>query len=215
MFWVFMGLFAGAGAAHLVFLFLGKEGPGNITKMFLVPLLAGAYVFGAKSISLPVLLALVFGWGGDLFLLKMNDLKFFRLGLGSFLAGHLCYIIAFVSLTGIPHIIVLVVSIAAAIPLTFLVHSVIKPNKEMNLPVVVYEIVIMLMSLSALQLMLSRRDGCGLLAFAGSLCFLFSDTLLAYSTFRTGPKHASFFVMLSYIAAQAAIAGGLMGIAGP
>jgi uncharacterized membrane protein YhhN len=212
MFRVFIGFFAGASAAHLVFLSLGKDIPRNIAKICLLPLLVGAYVFGAKNISLPVLLALVFGWGGDLFLLKISDMKFFRLGLGSFLAGHLCYIFAFISLTNALHTTALVVSIAAAVPLTFIVHTLIKPKREMDLPVIMYEIIITLMSLSALQLMLSRRDGYGLLIFAGSLCFLFSDTLLAYSTFRVRPKYAGLFIMLSYIAAQAAIVLGLTGI---
>jgi uncharacterized membrane protein YhhN len=210
MFRVFIGLFIGAGAAHLVFLFFGKKIPGNITKIFLLPLLAGVYVFGVRNIFVPALLALVFGWGGDVFLLKISDIKFFRLGLASFLAGHLCYIISFISFTNTLNSTALIVSIIAAIPSTFIVHSIIKPKKEMNLPVIFYEIIIMLMSLAALQLMLSRRDGYGLLVFAGSLSFLLSDMLLAYSTFRTGPKHSSFFVMLSYIAAQSAIVLGLL-----
>ncbi|MDR0718319.1 MAG: lysoplasmalogenase [Treponema sp.] len=211
MFRVFIGLFAGVGAAHLVFLSIGKDIPRNITKICLLPLLAGAYVFGTKNISAPVILALVFGWGGDLFLFKIRDMKFFRLGLGSFLAGHLCYIISFISFTNALHTIALVVSIAVGGPLMFIVYSIIKPKKEMHLPVIVYEIIIMLMSLSALQLMFSQRDGYGLLVFAGSLCFLFSDTLLAYSNFRIRPKYASLFIMFSYIAAQSTIVLGLIG----
>jgi uncharacterized membrane protein YhhN len=66
------------------------------------------------------------------------------------------------------------------------------------------------MSLSALQLLISRRDEWGLLIFAGSLCFLVSDTLLAYFTFRTKPKYGDFFVMLSYLAAQPGIIRGMM-----
>jgi uncharacterized membrane protein YhhN len=104
----------------------------------------------------------------------------------------------------------LVISAALAVPVGFAVHALIKPEKAMNLPAICYEIIIILMSLSALQLLLSRRDGRGLLIFAGSLCFLISDTLLAYFTFRTKPKRGDFFVMLSYIAAQAGIIGGMM-----
>jgi uncharacterized membrane protein YhhN len=203
------------GAAHLIFLSFEKEIPRNITKIFLLPLLAGAYVSGAKNIFVPVLLALVFGWGGDLFLLKISDAKFFRLGLGSFLAGHLCYIISFIFFTTAINGVALVISLIAASPLVFIVHSIIKPGKDMDLPVIVYEIIIILMSLSALQLMLSRRDGYGLLIFAGSLSFLLSDAVLSYITFRTKSKLASFFVMFSYIAAQAAIVLGLVGISSP
>jgi uncharacterized membrane protein YhhN len=212
MFRVFIGFFTGVSAAHLIFLFFEKNIPRNIAKIFLLPLLAVVYLSGANNIFVPVLLALVFGWGGDLFLLKIDDAKFFRLGLGSFLAGHLCYIISFIFSTTTLNSIALIVSLAMAVPLVFIVHWIIKPEKEMDLPVIVYEIIIILMSLSALQLMLSRRDGYGLLIFAGSLSFLLSDATLAYITFRTKSKYASLFVMFSYIAAQAAIVLGLVGI---
>ncbi|MDR3173308.1 MAG: lysoplasmalogenase [Treponema sp.] len=215
MFRVFIGFFIIVGAAHLVLLFLGKNIPRNITKICLLPLLAGAYVSGAKNIFVPALLALFFGWWGDLFLLKISDIKFFRLGLGSFLAGHFFYIVTFIFFTNAINNIALAVSVAAAIPLVFIVHSIIRPKKELNIPVIVYEIIITLMSLSALQLMLSRGDVYGLLVFAGSICFLLSDTSLGYITFRTRSKYASLFVMLSYIAAQLTIVLGLIGSGPP
>jgi uncharacterized membrane protein YhhN len=215
MFRVFIGLFTGVGAAHLVLSLFGENIPRAITKICLLPLLAGAYISGAKDVFVPVLLALVFGWGGDVFLLKIKDIRFFRLGLASFLAGNLCYIISFISFTNTLHSAALVVSIASAVPLAFIFHSIIRPKKEMNLPVIIYEIIIMTMSLTALQLTLSRRDGHGLLVFAGSLCFLVSDTLLSCFTFRSRPKYGSLFVMSSYILAQLTIVLGLTGISPP
>ncbi|MDR1278114.1 MAG: lysoplasmalogenase [Treponema sp.] len=207
---VFSVLFAGVSAAHLVFTLVHKRAFQDLSKICLVPLLGAAYVLGAEHPAVPILLALLFGWGGDIFLLKISDVRFFRLGLASFLLGHLCYIPSFLSAAGELHSTALLVSAAAALPLAFAIHSFIKPEKAMNLPVIIYEIIILLMSLSALQLLISRRDGWGLLVFAGSLCFLVSDTLLAYCTFRTKPKHGDFFVMLFYIAAQAGIIRGMM-----
>jgi uncharacterized membrane protein YhhN len=203
-------LFAGMSAAHLVFSLFHKSVLQAITKVCLLPLLGAAYVFGATHPAIPVIAALIFGWGGDIFLLKISDVRFFRLGLASFLLGHLCYIPSFLYAAGELHSTALVISAAAAVPLGFVIHSLIKPEKAMNLPAIAYEIIILLMSLSALQLLISRRDRWGLLIFAGSLCFLVSDTLLAYFTFRTKPKQGDFFVMLSYIAAQAGIIRGMM-----
>jgi uncharacterized membrane protein YhhN len=208
---VFVALFIGMSAAQLVSLILLKRKLQVITKIFLLPLLLAVYVLGADRLFVPVILAMIFGWGGDVFLLKISDLRFFRLGLVSFLIGHLCYIPSFVYVTGTFNLLAFVISVAAAVPLGFVIHSIIRPVKAMDLPAVCYEIIIMLMSLSALQLLLSRRDGWGLLIFAGSLCFLISDTLLAYFTFRTKPKHGDFFVMLSYLAAQSGIIWGMMG----
>jgi uncharacterized membrane protein YhhN len=207
---VFIALFTGVSAAHLVFAFFSKPFPQVVTKICIVPLLGAIYVLGAKTFFMPVFLALIFGWGGDVFLLKISDARFFRLGLASFLLGHLCYIPSFLYAAGGPHITALVISAAAAVPLGVAIHSLIKPEKAMNLPVIAYEIIILLMGLSALQLLISRRDGWGLLIFAGSLCFLVSDTFLAYFTFRTKPKHGDFFVMLFYIAAQSGIIRGMM-----
>jgi uncharacterized membrane protein YhhN len=209
---IFIALFTGISAAHLIFSLFHKSIPQALTKICLLPLLGAFYVFAAKNFFIPVLLALFFGWGGDIFLLKSDNDRFFRLGLLSFLTGHLCYIPSFIFFTAALNIPALVISAAAAVPLALLIHLLIKPEKSMNLPTIIYEIIILLMSLSALQLWLFRRDNWGLLVFTGSLCFLISDTLLAYFTFRHKPKHGDFFVMLTSIAAQGGIIGGMAGI---
>jgi uncharacterized membrane protein YhhN len=209
---VFTALFIGVSVAHLVSLVILKRKLQIVTKICLLPLLLAIYVFGARNLFVPVIFALIFGWGGDVFLLKIRDLRFFRLGLASFFTGHLCYIPSFLYGAERLNVWALVISAALAVPAGFAVHAIIKPKKEMNLPAICYEIIILLMSLSALQLLLSRRDGWSLLVFAGSLCFLISDTILAYFTFRTKPKRGDFFVMLSYIAAQSGIIWGMMGI---
>jgi uncharacterized membrane protein YhhN len=211
MLMVFTALFIGVSAAHLVSMILRKRKFQMVTKVCLMPLLLAVYILGTDKLFVPVMLALIFGWGGDVFLLKINETQFFRLGLASFLIGHLCYIPSFLYAAGALNVMALLVSIAAAVPFGIAVHLIIRPEKSMKLPAVCYEIIIMLMSLSALQLLLSRRDRWGLLVFAGSLCFLISDTLLAYFTFRTKPKYGDFFVMLSYIAAQSGIVWGMMG----
>jgi uncharacterized membrane protein YhhN len=209
---IVMALFIGICTVHLGSLLLKKRKAAAFTKICLVPLLGAVYVFGTENIFVPVILALLFGWGGDVFLLKISDLRFFRLGLAGFLIGHLCYISSFIYFTERLSLIALGVSAAVAVPLALAVHSLIKPEKAMKLPVIAYEIIILLMSLSALQLFLSRRDGWGILIFAGSLCFLVSDTLLACFTFRTKPRYGDFFVMLTYITAQAGIVWGMAGI---
>ncbi|MDR2403079.1 MAG: lysoplasmalogenase [Spirochaetaceae bacterium] len=209
---VFITIFFGISATYLVSLLLKKRNIEVVTKICLLPSLLGVYVCGAENLFVPVIFALIFGWGGDVFLLKISDIRFFRLGLASFLIGHLCYIPSFIFFTERINGIVLLISIALGFPLCFVIYLIIKPEKAVSLYVIAYEIIIMLMSLSALQLMLSRRDIRGLLVFAGSLCFLVSDTLLACFTFRGKVKYGNFFVILFYIAAQSAIIGGMMGV---
>ncbi|MDR2363216.1 MAG: lysoplasmalogenase [Spirochaetaceae bacterium] len=45
--------------------------------------------------------------------------------------------------------------------------------------------------------------------FIGSLCFLISDSILGYFTFRTSSKYGSFFIMFFYMIAQGSIVIGL------
>lgn len=74
------GLLAGADTVHLV------------AKPLLMPLLAGyAALRGGPRL---LVAALLFGWGGDVFLLADNDLAFL-VGMGSFAVGHVCYLTLF------------------------------------------------------------------------------------------------------------------------
>jgi uncharacterized membrane protein YhhN len=204
-------LFIGISAAHLVSLVWFNRKLRVVTKICLVPLLLAIYLSGAELIFVSLVVALVFGWWGDIFLLNISEPRFFRLGLASFLVGHLCYIPSFLYAAGTLNVPALIISAVVAIPLGVVTHKFTRPEKSMNIPTIIYEIIIMLMSLSALQLLLARRDAGSLLVFAGSLCFLISDTLLAWFTFRTKPKYGDFFVMLTYIAAQSGIVWGMLG----
>lgn len=72
-----VGLLADVPAAHVV------------AKPLLMPLLAG-YAAARRGPRLLVA-ALLFGWGGDTFLLLDADAAFL-VGMGSFAAGHVCYL---------------------------------------------------------------------------------------------------------------------------
>jgi uncharacterized membrane protein YhhN len=62
------------------------------------------------------------------------------------------------------------------------------------------------MAVSALQLFLAQGELFGAFVFAGSLCFVASDTMLALVTFRKKPLYV--YVMITYIAAQLLITLG-------
>jgi uncharacterized membrane protein YhhN len=206
------GLFAADALVHLASSFFGWKIPQRITKILLLPLLLAIYLYGTERIIITVIPALFLGWCGDILLIKGDDRRFFTLGLASFLLGHLCYIPAFLSVTGRFNLPVLLVSLVAAVFLGILVHILIRPDKAMTVPTAAYEVVIELMAIAALQLFLFRNDGAGMLIFAGALFFLVSDTLLGCFTFRGNPRYGTFLVMLTYIAAQGSIVTGLIRI---
>ncbi len=206
---ILLCVFILVSAAHLAAAFFEREKPRKITKLFLMPLLLAYVVFARGSLFTPVLLAATFALLGDFFLLEPQKPLFFSLGLGSFLLGHLCYIFAFIVFTGTFHVPMLIISYIAALFLGFLIIKMIRPAKNMIVPVIVYTAVILSMSVFALQLMRFNTTIWSVIIFIGSLLFMCSDTILAFFTFHTMPKRGNFYVMIFYIAAQAFIMIGL------
>ena len=110
------------------------------------------------------------------------------------------------------NILVLVISLLIAGGIGFFLYKRVEPTKEMKIPVIAYETIIMIMALSALQLFLSQGSYFGVFVFAGSLCFVASDTALAFVTFKE--RHYYVFCMATYIAAQFLISFGFSRVIG-
>jgi len=205
---IFLAILGVVSVIYLLSLFFKRELVRIILKCTLVPLILVIYIFGTDKILLPVIIALVLGWLGDIFLLKISDIRCFRLGLLSFLLGHICYIIAMFSFAMPFDFTVLYVSIIIAALAGYIMFNIIRPGKEMKYPVIVYMSVIMIMSVFALQVFIMQGSPFGILVFIGSLSFLVSDSMLAFDTFRKKTKFGYFIVMLTYIAAQLLIVSG-------
>ena len=209
---IFMIILAALSAVYLVSLFFRRGIFQSIGKACLVPLIAAVYITGSDRIFPPVILALFFGWLGDIFLLKIEDIRFFRLGLGSFLVGHILYIPSMMYFSGGVNITALAISALVGIALGILIFRIIRPNSEMKIPVIAYETVIILMAASAVQLFIARGTPFGAFAIAGGAFFLVSDTILAFFTFQKKPRIGDFLVMLTYISAQLCIVLGFSGM---
>jgi uncharacterized membrane protein YhhN len=181
-----------------------------VLKGCLMPLVFAVYFFSANTILLPVVLALVFAWIGDILLVRITNIIWFKLGLASFLIGHIFYVIAMYGFVMPLNIPVLAISIIAAMIFGIIAYRVVRPSKQMKIPVIAYETIIMVMAIFACQFFLSRinlqQAVFGALVFSGSICFVISDTLLALRTFRRFRIY--FAVMIFYIAAQFLITFG-------
>jgi len=175
-----------------------------------MPALLVFYIFSTDKILILIIIALLLSCAGDILLIFKDKQIFFRLGLVAFLACHVFYIIAFLLLTRSFNYLVLVISVVIAVPAIFFIIKLLKAVKGMRRPVIIYAVVIMLMSMSALQLMLSQPGFGTILLFIGSVIFLFSDSLMAYLMFHGKPKHYNFITMLPYIIAQGCIIMGLV-----
>ncbi|MET9376696.1 lysoplasmalogenase [Streptomyces sp. NPDC002992] len=193
---VLLAAFALAVAVDLVSLLAGAELGHRIAKPLLMPLLAAyAATRGAPKL---LLAALLFGWGGDVFLLSDADWAFL-VGMGSFAAGHVCYLVLFgrrrTSLPlGIAYSAALVGTVALLWP---------DLPAELRIPVAGYSLL--------LTAMAYKSSALGLTAGVGGALFLLSDTLIASGVADwPQPPLPDFWVMLTYIAAQYLLTAGAL-----
>jgi len=198
---IFLLVLGVVSIVYLITLFFKDSILQYILKGCLVPLILAIYISGANQNILPLMvIALVFGWLGDVFLLKISNLLCFRLGLASFLLGHIFYIITMFSYAQPFNIIVLIISIIVAVGYGIIAFKMVQPSPDMKIPVIAYEAILLTMAIFALQLLLAQGGKFGAFVFAGSIFFVASDSMLAFATFRK--KALNVPVMFTYIAAQ-------------
>lgn len=196
---VLLGLFVLLATVHLGALLGRAEMLEHLTKPALMPVLAG-YVL-LRGGPRPLVAALLFGCGGDTLLQIGGDLVFLA-GMGSFAAGHVCYLLVFRRRTerAIPR------PLAAGYGAAWLgTVALLWPDLpgDMRAPVAGYSLLLTAMALGALR--------AGLLTAAGGALFLLSDTLIAtgIAEWPQAPL-PQFWIMLTYLGAQYALAAGLL-----
>ncbi|MEV5599271.1 lysoplasmalogenase [Streptomyces sp. NPDC052496] len=199
---VLLGAFAVLTLVHLAALLSGTATVAHLTKPALMPVLA-AYVLAAGAPRL-LAVALLFGCGGDT-LLQTGDDTLFLAGMGCFAAGHVCYLVLFARRGAFPGGLRLSGPLAAAYAAAWLGFvALLWPDltADLRLPVAAYSLLLTTTAFCALRL--------GPRAALGGLLFLLSDALLATGLAHwQQPPAAQFCVMLTYTAAQYALADGV------
>ncbi|MFB7518279.1 lysoplasmalogenase [Streptomyces sp. NPDC056144] len=193
---VLLAAFAAAAAVDLGSLLVGADLGHLLAKPLLMPLLAAyAAVRGAPKLLIS---ALLLGWGGDVFLLSDADWAFL-VGMGSFAAGHVCYLVLFgrrrtSKALGAAYAAALGATLALLIP---------DLPSDLRVPVAGYSLL--------LAAMAYRSSSLGLVAGLGGALFLLSDTLIA-TGIAGWPQLPvpDFWVMLTYIAAQYLLTRGAL-----
>ncbi|MGW5865659.1 lysoplasmalogenase [Streptomyces sp. NPDC055239] len=206
-----LAAFGLAAVGDLAALLAGSDAAHTVFKPLLMPLLAG-YVVTVKGPRL-LAVALLFGWGGDTLLLFDADPAFLA-GMGSFAAGHVCYLVLFKRHgfkgdgfkrdgTSRARAAWLVAAYATALIVTV---ALLWPDlpADMRGPVAGYSLLLTAMACAAARL--------GLTAAAGGALFLLSDTLIAtgVAEWPQAPR-PDFWIMLTYIAAQFLLVRGVQG----
>ena len=189
-----------------------------IVKPTLMIMLAFYFYLESKpdisSFAKKILAALVFSWGGDVFLMFQG---YFLPGLISFLIAHVFYILAFTENVhraserrSTMNIILL------ALPFLFfstVLFSFLLPNLgEMMIPVGVYTSVITVMGISAAIRPNSVGKESYALVLSGAVIFMLSDSTIALNKFIYNGElpYARVVIMVTYLLAQYLIVQGCL-----
>lgn len=174
--------------------------PATTTCLLLLALYATAPVSPFYQIAISV--GLLFSLAGDIFLMLPRD--HFRAGLVSFLLAHLCYIGAFGAQVSWPYLSWWGLPVVG---FAFGIYRLLAPHLgKMQLPVLVYMMVISLMAWLALTLFVQQQTTWALWAASGAVLFVISDSTLALNRFRQRFWSAQFIVLGTYYLAQWLIA---------
>ncbi|NBM14789.1 lysoplasmalogenase [Streptomyces sp. GC420] len=204
---LFLSAFVLAVAADLLSLVADVSTGHRIAKPLLMPLLL-AYAAGRGAPRL-LLAALLCGWGGDVLLLFDAEAAFLA-GMGSFAAGHVCYLVlsARHGRRGEGRTPVLLgggYAVALAVTLALLWNDL---PAGMRAPVAAYSLLLTAMAF--------RAGRFGLHAGVGGALFLLSDTLIATGVAQwPQPPFADLWVMGTYLAAQFLLTKGILRAVAP
>jgi uncharacterized membrane protein YhhN len=177
--------------------------PGTLVALIVVALVLGA---ADSSAGGWLLVGLVFGLAGDVFLLGDTDTRF-RLGLSSFLVGHLAFVVSFTRLGLDPPgwqwaswlvLFACLIATRRVVPATML-----RGGRALAFPVALYTVVIGAMVIVAFD------TGHPVIA-VGATVFAASDSILAVDRFVSPRPWAPVAVMVTYHVGQALIVAGLL-----
>lgn len=187
----------------------------KVTKVFLMPFLALTYYMGCpkEKLSKIILLALIFGSLGDIFLIIKN---LFVLGVASFLLGHILYIFIFFDETGLKNYkknifvfitVCLVYLYAENKVLLYFRPALIKEG--LWGPLIVYTSILATLNVSSAIYAYCYRNIYSILTYIGSLIFAISDVILAQQLFVKNHKYYQIIIMTTYILGQSLISLGM------
>lgn len=182
-------------------------------RLWTKPFITLIYSQSVEQINYFFVVALVFSFFGDFFLLFSEKKIYFQTGLFSFLMSHILYIYTFtgtISLSNAPPIRYLVLIISYLFYVSIFLIRLGPYLRHYLIPVILYTITIVGMSYTSLLSFWAVSGYYFWLPFIGSLFFIISDSLLAIRNFRFGQKKGWITVMLSYILGQLFIVMGFM-----
>lgn len=195
--WIFAGLTGVCAVIEWWATHNNRKSIRYVTKPLSLALLIAVAATLDPSVSPTVrnwmLAGLVLSLAGDIFLLLSE--KWFIAGLGSFLIGHIAYVIGMqLAPTSVPWMLVGLVVVVASVLVVgrLMLQKVdIKQQSDMIVPVIAYVIIISAMVVSAF-------GTAAIFAIIGALLFYISDGTLAWNRFAEKRRWGPLAVMVTY-----------------
>ena len=203
-------LYAIAAAAVFIGLLFDLQPLYLAAKPLLMPALALYFISASKAYPgwrVYVVLALVFSWGGDVFLISSD---WFIAGLVSFLIAHIFYIIAYHK-TGAASGVLKPLDIIKFVLYGIVLIWIIYPGLgEMLVPVLIYAWVLLGMGIWAHKRRGATSASSFMLVSSGAILFVLSDGLIAVNKFTVEIPAERILIMSIYMTAQYLIVQGLI-----
>ncbi len=191
----------------------------QVTKPLLMPLLAIYFWVSSdqveKGVRVGILLALLFSWAGDSLLLLQPEAElYFLLGLGAFLVAQVMYALHFYRLR-FPSKDSMDWRTRFSVSLLIVFYLFINYTfwnflGNLRIPVLVYGACLIGMVIMATIRKNRTNETSFSLIFFGAMLFMLSDCMLAVNKFVGAFSMASFWIMVTYIAAQILIVQGVL-----
>ncbi len=212
-------LFAAVTAGEMLSTLLDVAVLHKICKPAIMPVLLVYYILSHKEkknqLSLSLIMALIFSWCGDIFLMSDGQ-QFFMLGLLSFFTAHIFYIFTFRqfryeadhdALHGLQRVRFAFPIILYGSGLMVILYN---QLDQLQVPVIFYALILTIMVLQALFRFNRTETTSFALVFGGAILFMISDSLLAINKFLEPIPFSGFWIMSTYISAQFLIVRGLL-----
>lgn len=212
--YLFLVMFIVSTGVHLYASLKQDKKLRNYTKPFLITSLLGFYVLSSKDIRTVTILALIFSWIGDLWLM-IPGVKYFAIGGVSFMISHIFFVFSYIYdivFANVNKIIVVILAIFFVITVS-IIFSHLKKHLPTKLfyPMYLYLLINGTMNCFAIFRMLSNVTTSTIITCVGAILFFISDSALFFVRFQKNCKlKTHFLVMLTYSIGELLIIIGLL-----
>lgn len=210
---IYISVFSLLSLLELIFAFLEKESPRKIIKPFLLLTLA-IYTILLVPEHYFLIIGVFFGMLGDICFIFKNQKRFIYLGLFTFMANHIFYLVDMIVTFHSQFSTMTVVLFSVIYSLfffvcLFLVRKILKIEWPMTV-IGSFYMVFLFLDFGFQILLYTLGYSYCLLGIFGGILFIISDSLLSFTLFIKDIKRRDFYIMFTYLLAQALILSGLL-----